>query len=757
MTTPANATMMPGSVDSTGSSSESQQQANAAKAKDKDFANRVIEWTKSSHMRCRTIRQQIERQWYINMAFYIGKQNVAVIPISSASSAATGVRLYIPPAPYYRARPILNRIRPIVRTELAKLTAQKPSATIVPATGEDADMAAALAGEQIWDSVYRDKKIGATFRQTMLWTLTTGNGFMKTYWDPSKKSESWKPNPELEKATGEPTPPDGDFCYENVTPFHLFVPDMLQEDIENQPYIIHIQTKSPEWVKMHYPNVKAQPNVMEANDILNDSFLQLVGAGDFRKNAVLCYEVWIKPGNVEFLPNGGMYTIIGDSIVQFVEGNPYVHQQYPFVKFGHLPTARFYCDSGINDLIPIQREYNRTRGQIIEAKNRMAHPQIMAAQGSVDAAKITTEPGQVIMYKLGYPAPTPFPLQNLPAYVLQEIDRLLLDFEDISGQHQVSKGQVPSGVTAATAINFLQEQDESMMSATFQNIEEGFEKIGFQTLCYVKQYWQTPRIIKVAGRDQQFNVVSFQGSDLRNNTDIRVEAGSALPTSKSAKQALLMDLMGQGFIPAEKGLELMEVGGVQNLYEELKVDSAQAQRENMRMAAATQEILSEYLMTFQGVDPMTGEPTMVDPNNGQPLMDQSGMPTQPPLIVPVNSFDNHQVHIQVHNTYRKSQEYENLPPETKALFEEHVNQHMMAAGMVPGSPAPLPGQNAVTSGGFESGQVPPEALQAIAAGQQTPPPGGTPPSSGIAGQPEGGGGMPPPMPPPPPSPTPPPM
>ncbi len=716
MSTPSVTSMIPGTMDQTGSSSDEQQQA-MAKLRDKDFQNRVIEWTKSSHMRCRAVRQQIERQWYINMAFYIGKQNVAVIPISSASSAATGVRLYIPPAPYYRARPVLNRIRPIIRNELSKLTAQKPTATIVPSTGEDSDLAASQAGEQIWESTYKGYKLQSLFRQTMLWTLCTGNGFMKTYWDPNKASKSGDM---------------GDFCYENVTPFHIFVPDMLAEDIENQPYIIHIQTKSPEWVKLHYPGIKAQPNVMEANDILNDSFLQLVGAGDFRKNAILCYEVWIKPGNVDFMPNGGMFTIVGDTVVQFVEGNPYIHQQYPFVKFGHLPTARFYYDSVIADLIPIQREYNRTRGQIIESKNKMSHPQLLAAQGSIDAAKINTEPGQVIYYKLGFPIPQPLPLQNLPNYVMQEVDRLLMDFEDISGQHQVSKGQVPSGVTAATAINFLQEQDESMLAVTFANIEEGFEKIGYQTLCYVKQYWETPRLVKVVGRDGQFNVISFQGASLRDNTDIRVEAGSALPTSKSAKQALLMDLMGQGFIPPEKGLELMDVGGVQRLYEELRVDSAQASRENMRMSAVDQIQMDQYMQTFQGMDPMTGEATLIDPATGGPLQDQNGQPTAPPLIVPVNSYDNHQAHIQIHNTYRKSQEYESAAPETKALFEEHVNQHMMALGMMPGAPAPVPGQNAVTSGGFEGGQVPDEMLQAIAGGGTGGPPemGAPPPEGG---------------------------
>lgn len=685
----------------------------ATRSKDKDFANQVISWTKSAHLRCRTIRQQMERQWYLNLAFYSGKQNVQVVPVSNSSGSGTSVRLYVPPAPYWRARPVVNRIRPIIRTEMSRLTSQKPSATVVPATSEDKDLSAAKAGEQIWDSVYRQKKIKTIFRQTMLWTLCTGTGFIKTYWDPNRKSEQWQPIPIL----GDKTPPDGDFCYENVTPFHLFIPDMMQEDIEDQPYIIQLQTRSPDWIKMNY-GLDMAPNVMEASDILNDSFLNLVGAGDFKRDTVLCYEVWVKPGNVTFMPNGGMFTIIGDKLVQFVEQNPYTHNQYPYSKFTHIPTGRFYGDSVITDLIPIQREFNRTRGQITEAKNKMGHPQLMAPKGSITASKITTEPGQVIEYELGFPPPEPLPLQGLPAYVLQEIDRSLVDFEDISGQHQVSKGQVPAGVTAATAINFLQEQDESMLSTTYAAIEDGFEKIGYQTLCYVKQYWDLPRQVKVVGRDGIFDVLSFRGSDLRDNTDIRIEAGSSLPTSKSAKQALLMDLMTQGFIPPEKGLELMDVGGVQRLYDEIKVDYAQASRENMRMAAVTQDQVSQYAQTFVGPpDPMTGEPGgLIDPNTGQPLQDQMGNPTEPPLIVPVNSYDAHQAHIEVHNTYRKSQEFEQLPPETKALFEEHVNQHQMALGLIPGVPTPQMGQNAVTSGGMGDGQAPEQMLQQIVAG-----------------------------------------
>lgn len=686
-----------GYMDDSGKYSDEQLQKLATNSKDKDFANQVISWTKNAYTQCRTARQYVERQWYINMAFYCSKQNVSTLPFSNGSSPTMGIRLYVPPAPYYRARPVFNRIRPIVRKELAKLTAQKPSATVVPSTSEDRDLYAAQAAEQIWDSTYRDKKLKKLFRSSVFWSLVTGNGFIKQYWDAGAKS---------------PGNPDGDICFENVTPFNLFVPDLLAEDIESQPYVIHIQTRTPTWVKLNF-GLDVSPDTMEATDILNDSFLNLIGAGGLRKNTVLIYEVWVKPGQVNFMPKGGTFTIIGSNLVQYVEGNPYVHQQYPFTHIPSMPTGRFYADSVVMDLISVQREYNRTRGQIIENKNRMGAIKLLAQEGSIDASKITTEPGQVILFKMGYPAPTVVPPTPLPAYIVQELDRLNMEFDDISGQHDVSKGQAPPGVTAATAISFLQEQDESMLSSSFQAIEEAFEKIAFQTLCYVKQYWTQPRMVKVAGSDAQFSVLAFRGSDIADNTDIRIEAGSALPTSKAGKQALLMDLMSQGFIPPEKGLELMDIGGVQRLYDQLRVDTSQATRENMKMASVSDMDLEQYQMlsspmmgnpmmgsplgSSQGMlqDPTTqglpGQPGIPDPNNMPPdmppdLLAQAQAQTQaPPLLVPVNTYDNHQVHIDTHNNYRKSQEFENLSPNQKKLFEDHVNQHLTAMGLQPGA------------------------------------------------------------------------
>lgn len=755
---------VPGTMDTGNSYSDEQLQELTKRSDNKERDAQLISWTKNAYFRCRTIRQQIERQWYVNLAFYTGRQNVTAIPMSTGANVNSGMRLWVPPAPYYRSRPVFNRIRPAVRTELAKLTAQKPSATVVPATSDERDLIASRAAEQIWEATYNRKRLKVAHRQAQLWALTTGVGYIKCFWDPNAIDPDNASNVDAE---GNPLI-KGDFVYDVVTPFHLFVPDMLATDIEDQPYLLHVTTRTPEWVKINYPNVDATPNIMEASDIMSNAFLNLVGAAAYKKDAVLVYEVWVKPGNLTFMPSGGMFTIIGDTVVQYVgTGNPYRHNQYPFAKLDHIPNSRFYSDSGVTDLIAVQREYNRTRGQIIESKNATAHTQLLAAEGSIDATKITTEPGQVILYKLGFPKPEPLPMQSIPPYVIQEIGMQLADFEDISGQHNVSKGQAPPGVTAATAISFLQEQDDTMLSPTFASIEEFFEKLGFQTLSLAKQYWNVQRVVKVAGQDNSFNAQTFVGSDI-TSTDIRVEAGSALPTSKSAKQALLMDLMQMGFIPPEKGLELMDVGGVQQLYEQLQVDSAQAMRENMKMAAVTDDLMSQYLQSFipqpNPMDPMSAlmggqpDPTMpstgqappapnmppdpnnpmpqdgpaapqsplVDPTTGQPLIDANGQPTAPPLIVPVNSFDNHMAHIAAHNNYRKSQEYEQLDPAIKNLFEEHVNQHMAALGIPPGSPdptsnnspmsQPMPGAGAQQSNGAPPTGGPPPGMPSMSPG-----------------------------------------
>jgi hypothetical protein len=616
---------------------------------------KAVSWAKETFTSIKSARLQFERMWMRNLCFYGGRQYVTFRNTSNIVQSTMG-SLTIPPAPYWRARPVINRIRPIIRTELSKLTAQKPSAFIVPNSSDDNDLFAAQAGEQIWESIYRRKKLRKIIRKAVWWQAICGTAFIKSSWDPTAV------DPDSDQL--------GDFHFCHETPFHIFVPDFREEELEYQPYLIHAQLRTHDWIQVRFPELKLNTGD-KTEEILPNSFLNLIGANNVRgQTCALVYECWIKPNALPQFPNGAMFTVIGDHVVQSVEGWPYIHNQYPFAKLEHIPNGTFYSESTIVDLTPLQKEYNRTRGQIIENKNRMSKIQLLAEKGSVDASMITSEPGQVIFYQPGYEKPSPMPLVSLPNYVTQELDRILSDMEDISGQHEVSNGKAPPGVTAATAINYLQEQDDSKLAPTYEALEEAIEKVAFQSLSYVTQFWDAPRTIKVVGNDNSFDALTFLGSDLRGNTDIRVEAGSSLPTSKAAKQAFIMDLMKFGFLDPAKGLEVMEIGGIQKIYEEVQLDVRQAQRENLRMASVTDE---EYDMHIQNQMLMQqnigGE---VDPATGMP------MPPSYESVVPTHTWDNHQIHIETHNKYRKSQAFDQLSEGAKQAFEQHVNEHRAA-------------------------------------------------------------------------------
>lgn len=641
--------------------------------KESEDAKKLAAWVNSEYQKCKSARIKQERQWYLNMAFYRGDQWVAYL--KGNGSSITGGKLSTPEAPPYRVRLTVNRVRSIVRTELSRMTSNKPNASVVPASSEDQDLFAATAGEQVWESLYTDKNLARIYGRAAFWQSVCGIGFVKCWWDPNTVDNV--------------TQQKGDICFASVTPFHLFVPDLEIEEIEDQMYVINAYTKPVIWAEQTYGKQHGfKASVVSAGEIMNEAFLDLSGTSTAKPDAVLVLEMWMKPGAHKDFPQGGYITVVDKIIVAIHAGVFYKHNQFPFIKFEHVPTGKFYTESVITDIIPVQREYNRTRSQVVEAKNRMAKPQLIAPRGSVDAAKITSEPGIVIFYRPGLAPPAPLPMQALPSYVLQEMDRSIGDMEDLSSQHQVSKGGTPSGVTAATAISFLQERDDSVMATTYQSIEAGWEKIAKQALSHVVQFWDIDRIVKVTGVDGSFDSVSLKGSDIASGTDIRVEAGSALPISKAARQAFIMDMMKMGFIPPEKGLEMMEIGGTQRLFEEMAIDKRQAQRENLRMRSLEIQQIEEQMNVVDATQQFA-EFAMEQQQANAPVDDlgypisqgENGSqqpPVQPINIVPVNTWDNHAIHIEVHNRFRKSQSFEQLSDDIKQQFEAHVEAHAMS-------------------------------------------------------------------------------
>jgi hypothetical protein len=565
-----------------------------------------------------------ERQWFLNLSYYFGRQWVSWLDPGGIPELS---RLYEPKAPPWRVRLVINRIRPMIRTEMSKVLKEKPTAFVIPASSDESDVLAARAGEQIFEHLWRVQGMKQVMWQAQFWRATCGIGYVKEWWDPKQPDNRSAP-------LGQPLM--GSIMREVPSPFHIYPGNLQLWDVEDQPYMIHVTAQSPDEVEANY-GVKLNPDTTATANVLDSQFLSALNLNEQPKDFISVMELWIKP--CMRFPVGALVTWAGSTLLNRNEPMPFEHGEYPFTKFDGIPSGKYYSDSTIVDMLPLQKEYNRSRSQIVESKNTMSRPQLVAQKGSLDARKITSEPGQVIFYQPGFQPPTPLPLQNLPPYVLDELDRILGDFNDISGQHEISRGSNPTGVTAATALSYLQEQDDTMLAPIIDSCEDGVCKIGRHFLSHVHQFWDAEHQIAVVGQNRAYETYKFTQKSIKGNTDLNIEAGSAMPRSLAAKQAFILELGKLGWLTPVQGLKYLEMAETGKMYEETQVNYRQAQRENLKM--------------------MEGEQ------------------------IAANSWDEHAEHIEEHNRFRKMQEFESASDEIKIMFEGHVALHRAALGLPP--------------------------------------------------------------------------
>lgn len=596
----------------------------------------IVSWVNSNYQTARSARSIFERVWFTNMAFFFGKQWV----VWGQGGSYQYARMIEPPTPSWRVRLVINRIRGYVSREINRLHSTRPRGYVMPASDEASDRAKAKVGEQLYS--YLDSLTDLEIQQTIatLWTCFTGNGYLKVSYDPG-------PDPSSGYM--------GKICVEAVSPFNILVPNLDEPLLTNQPWVMHCVVKDPAWVKAVY-GVSLNPEDSHSSDLLEERMMNAMNLHERKAvtTGILIKEVWIKPC-FDF-PEGAVVTVAQDKVLKATTPEqenpleelleqekeeeasdywipfPYEHKEYPFHQRIHTLANRFYATTFVEDLVSLQKQFNRGVSQIIEVVNKLSRPVWVVPKGSLDVRTMTSEPGAIYQYNPGAQPPQQVAPAPLPPQVMQLVELTSNEMNNAASQHEVSQGSVPPNVEAATAISYLQEQDSAGLFMATRFLEKSYENIGRQMLSLVAQFWDAERMIKVVGTNKNFEAFLFKGTDLGKNTDFRVVPGSATPMSRAAKKAELMELIKMGAIPVAKGLQYLDMPELGALYEELQIDYNQARRENLKMS--------------NGID------------------------------VEVNHNDEHLIHISEHDDFTKTQEYENLDPQIQAFFRTHTYNHM---------------------------------------------------------------------------------
>jgi len=578
-----------------------------------------------------------------------------------------------PDDPNAPVRLTINKMGSIVERAVAKLTKENPIPECRPASDDDNDVAAAKVGTRMLTHEMDRVKWGFFLTSFMFWPVTLGWSYAHVAWDPDAgPSLDLDPSGELKQ---------GEIVIEKVPAYEMGA-DPSATDWDAVGWCSRTVTMTKEgvwerWGEMPDGAESGRTILDEVNDLSNASGVahdKDNSKGDFVK----VHQFWMKPGR-RAAPKGMVVTWCGKTILEGPMPFPYDHGKLPFVPCYLLPGfGDAQGRTWVDDLIPMQTDYNDARSREAQLR-RTIMPKLMAPIGSIDASRITSR-AEIIQYANVNGAPKwDIPDSGWMTQHEQGMTRSDNEMGERSGQNDATQGGAGSSNMPAAAILALQEADDTKLAISAKLLSQFVQNVGWHMLMLIKQYWTEDRIIRTWSEDGDLEAQRFSAADIATVMDVHIEAGSTLPRSRSARTQLAMQLAPLGLIKEPKDLfKLLDLPGGEFLMEHMNLDSKQAQRENSRLRVGVQ--------------------------------------------CQVHGWDNHEVHMTEHNDYRKSQEYDSLPPHIKACVDAHSDMHASLVLQQLAGPG-VPGTNQA-----DPGSLPPIAGRPDLA--QPPGPQGTQPAGG---------------------------
>lgn len=597
----------------------------------KDFKQRQLE------------RKPIEATWLLNMNFLNGNQYTGI-------NVNGDVEDYLKDY-FWQEREVYNHISPIIESRIARLSQIRPKMSVIPSTNSEEDMSISKVSKNIINSVYHKLNITDKIINCTHYSEVCGTGFYKVTWDNNKGRK-------IAKDSSDNYIFEGDINVEVVSPFEIFPDSISVENIDDCNSIIHAKSYHVDTVKKVW-GVECKGEDIDVFSLENSTNVGGLGysastnkiVSSVKHNQVLVIEKYIAP-NVDF-PQGRLIIVAGDKLVY--DGIlPYVNREdnvrgFPFVKQVSIKQPNcFFGTSVIERIIPVQRSYNAVKNRKHEYLNRLSMGILTVEDGSIDCDNLIEEglcPGKVLVYRQGSNAPKIMENGSVPSEFLEEEERLLTEFNQISGVSDfMVNNKINSTNVSGIALELMMEQDTNRLNITADQIKIAIKLVASQILRIYKQFATTNRVSKIIGKDGSIEMFYFNKNDISSD-DIVFESESEIGETKAQKRSLIFELLNAGLLYDENGklttrikaktLEMLGFGMWDTQYDLEELHMKKAGKENL-------SLITNY------------------------------------NIEDVLEVDNHALHTDEHIAFMLGEEFNKIVkdnPEIKDIMLKHIKQH----------------------------------------------------------------------------------
>lgn len=636
-------------------------------------------------------RQSMDSQWKVNLAFYKGRQYVYWNRQANRMEelpTADGDK------PRFRVRLVSNQILTGAQSLVAKYTKTKPVITATPSSADDHDVKAAQMSEMLFEHWWDDLQLDDKLEEALYWAIIAGQGWWHICWDKhAGKALKFTVDPQGNPITNdslktlyqqelrnvgvpieavEKTVYLGDVKVEAVSPFNVYIDPNAKTETDAK-YAICIHNLDPDEIKARW-KVDVTPDSVPATEDTTLPVGYHIDNSEKTTKRVYCGYFLPTPS----LPKGRIVWWM-DEPKQILEDKPWDYPDtcLPLVKFaGVRVPGQAYDEAIVTHALPLQKELNRTLSQIVEYKNLTIKPRVWAPVGSL-RQRMTNEPGAVYEFTpIGGLKPEIEELPTMPPYVFDHLADINGRIKEVFSITEVTDGNLPPNLEAATAIDLLQEMASDRLAPQIKMYEKALGRAGQYLLGLAQRYYEEPRLLKIKGSSGSPQVQAFSRADITGGVDVRVESGSGLPRTRAGRQARIEKWVELGVMSPSQAWKYLDIADMRSLSAKFQADEDQASREHEKLLQGQPinvQAMQAAIQQVQTPDPILGIP--VNPQTGAPWNSPEEVQAfvQDAAYEPL-PYENSSAHLDVHATYMKSVEFEGLNPQQQQAFVTHYQK-----------------------------------------------------------------------------------
>lgn len=456
---------------------------------------------------------------------------------------------------------MVNHLYDLTETKVSQMTRIKPDIEVLPASAEWEDRTSAKVVQMVVKHLWYINNVDYIVQQMHRYCRIFGEAYLFPVWNPDKGDL----HPAYVKARdlGLPVEPikTGDVAFELELPWRVFL--QRKEHYKDVEYVFRAKLIPLEELREAYPEKKisdAGKFSMFDVDSLSEKFVE---------DHVLVYELHHKETGL--VPQGAFIKFTKEDILEQNESiNNFSSMENGLacIRLTDLDVpGKLNGVSRYESVAPIQKMYDNINSLIAKNIYLGAHAKWVMPRGAVKIEQLGND--NTIMQYQGAVPPTLVAHPTTAPEVFKYREELKQDMQVIYGSHGISRGEVPPGITATSALQFLNELETAR--ATTDVAKHGFliKEIAQKTIALTGKYYSSDdgRLLRIVGKDNSYMIRAFDAAHLNKDYNVRFENSSGLPETKSAKYQRILDAMQRApqMLSPERWTDLLDLANTEKL------------------------------------------------------------------------------------------------------------------------------------------------------------------------------------------------